>query len=248
MTQSIAVEPGSSDLEGTERERIIRKIKRCLALGESSNANEAEMAMRQAQAMMRTYRLSEIDIEVQSVGCEEHNTGLTRMSDWQRGLANAAAQAFNCKMLMSRRVGGPISFIFVGVMPAAELAAYAYDSLLAQIKPARKKFQKERGASRRAADDFCLAWVHAVKTKVVKFALDNAEQSNQSNALILVETREQAAISAWIAKEHGEVKTRSQVQRDDYDRMAVLHGIKAGEQAVINQAVSGGRDGPLLLA
>ena len=138
--------------------------------------------------------------------------------------------------------------MIIGVMPAAELAAYAYDSLLAQIKPARKQFQNERGASRRAADDFCLAWVHAVKTKMVKFAQDNAEQSNQSNALILVETREEAAISAWIAKEHGEVKTRSQAQRDDYDRMAILHGIKAGEQAVINQAVSGGRGGPLLLA
>lgn len=55
MAKSVAVEAGGQGLDGSERERVIRKIKRCLALGESSNPNEAEMAMRQAQALMRTY-------------------------------------------------------------------------------------------------------------------------------------------------------------------------------------------------
>lgn len=257
MTRSIGVESVGSDLEGTERDRIIRKIKRCLALGESSNSNEAEMAMRQAQAMMRAYRLSEIDIHAEAVSCETHNTGLIRMSGWQRSLANVAARAFNCEMLMSQRKGGPISFMFIGVMPAAELAAYAYDSLFAQVRAARKGFQKQYSTSRRAADDFCDAWVHAVRTKVIAFAKEAAEGSGQgasldgiagqSGALVLVEKKESAAIAAWIKNKHGEVKERVAAKRDNYDRMAVLHGLRAGKDAVINQAVAESRTQALLL-
>lgn len=248
MTQSIAVESGGSDLAGSERERIIRKIKRCLALGESANQNEAEMAMRQAQAMMRSYRLSEADIHAESVACTELCTGLIRMSDWQRGLGNATAQAFNCKMLMRHCTGRPVKFMFIGVMPAAELAAYAYDSLLVQVKAARKKFQEQNGATRRAADDFCLAWVYSVKTKVVKFAQEFPVQTTQANALVLVEKQEHAAIDAWIARQDGEVKTRKPAKRDDYDTTAIQLGRQAGEQAVINQGVpSAGRNAQLML-
>jgi len=39
-------------------ERAIRKIKHCLALAQSANENEAATALRQAQALMREYRLS----------------------------------------------------------------------------------------------------------------------------------------------------------------------------------------------
>lgn len=247
MAQSIAVEESSSDLEGSERERIIRKIKRCLALGESANQNEAEMAMRQAQVMMRSYRLTEADIHAEAVGCTEHDTGLIRMSDWQRGLANTSAQAFNCKMLMRHCSGVPVKFMFVGVMPAAELAAYAYDSLLVQAKAARKRFQAKYGATRRVADDFCLAWVHSVKTKVVRFAQEYPDHGAQANALVLVEKQEHAAIDAWIARQHEEVKTRKQAKRDDYNIAALRLGIKAGEQAVINQGVAGARGDALLL-
>jgi hypothetical protein len=48
-------------------ERVIRKIKRCLALSKSSNENEAATAMHQAQALMREYRLTELDVRLSDV-------------------------------------------------------------------------------------------------------------------------------------------------------------------------------------
>lgn len=245
--QSKAVQAGASDLNGQERERVIRKIKRCLALGESSNANEAEMALRQAQNMMRAYRLSEADIHAEAVDCNIRETGLKRMSDWQRSLANAAASAFGCKLLIRHVPGWPFSFEFVGVMPAAELAAYAYDSLLMQVKKARKQFQAERLASRRAADEFCVAWVHAVSLQVRQFARDNPVSSTQSNALVLVEQQESAAIDAWIQNRYGEVGKSKQNKRDFSSAAAVQAGLLAGAKAQLHQAVHS-RDGQWLLA
>lgn len=46
-----------------DKQRIIEKIKKCMALGESSNANEAAAALRQAQKMMNMHGLTEDDIE-----------------------------------------------------------------------------------------------------------------------------------------------------------------------------------------
>lgn len=239
MTQSQAIEQGGAALQGSERERVIRKIKRCLALGQSSNQNEADMAMRQAQAMMRAYRLSDADVHASEVNCETRDTGSSRLSDWQRYLGCVAAQAFGCKFY-SR--GGVVSvkFIFVGVMPAAELAAYAYDTLLTQLKAARKAFQAQhKGLGRKVADDFSLAWVHSVELQVEQFARDNPVQGTQANALVLVQTQEEAAIDAWVKKEFKKVVNRKQRKRDDYSIAALQLGSAAGKQATINQAVNG---------
>lgn len=250
MTQSQAIESGGADLQGSERERVIRKIKRCLALGQSSNQNEADMAMRQAQAMMRAYRLSEVDVHASSVNCETRDAGATRLPEWQRYLGAAAAKAFGCNFYSRAGAAGLFNaqFIFVGVMPAAELSAYAYDTLLTQLKAARKAFQKEhKGVARKVADDFCLAWVHAVDQKVTQFARDNPVPGAQANALVLVQTQEQAAIDAWVAKEFKKVVSRKPPKRKERNLYALQLGHKAGEKAVINQAVQGARGGALQL-
>lgn len=46
-----------------DKNKIIDKIKKCMALGNSSNANEAAAALRQAQKMMNMHGLTEDDIE-----------------------------------------------------------------------------------------------------------------------------------------------------------------------------------------
>ena len=239
MAKSVAVEEGGHGLDGSERERVIRKIKRCLALGESSNPNEAEMAMRQAQALMRTYRLSEADLDADAVNSEQRDTGLVRLSEWQRMLASAAAKAFGCRLLMSHVRGGPVQFSFVGMMPAAELAAYAYDALLVQIKAARKALQ---------ADDFCHGWVYAVLAKIDKFSEDNTISASQEHALMVIEQKESAAIDAWIASRHGDIGTRAQAKRE-FDKSAAYHGFQMGQNAKIHQPVASRStgDGPLLL-
>ena len=239
MGQSIAIEASPSNLVGSQRERIIRKIKRCLALGESSNQNEAEVAMRQAQAMMRAYRLNAADIDAHTVGSSENQTGLIRMSEWQRRLAATAAAAFHCKLILSRSAQNKVKFIFVGVVPAAELSAYAYDTLLTQVTAARKRFQEQNGGARRAADDFCLAWVYAVRKKVVDFAVVPAKQLQELKSFLGVLNQEHTAIDAWIARQSFQLKILKQVKRNGFNVDAGRLGAQAGERAVINKAVYG---------
>ena len=50
-------------IEEKKLERVIRKIKHCLALAQSANENEAATALRQAQALMREHRLTDMDVK-----------------------------------------------------------------------------------------------------------------------------------------------------------------------------------------
>ena len=48
-----------------EKTKIIDKIHKCLRLADSGNPNEAALALRQAQAMMRKYQIREEEVRQQ---------------------------------------------------------------------------------------------------------------------------------------------------------------------------------------
>ena len=50
-----------------EHEKIIDKIKKCLALSNSDNPHEAAAGLRQAQKLMQMHGLNELDIELSDV-------------------------------------------------------------------------------------------------------------------------------------------------------------------------------------
>ena len=113
-------------------ERVIRKIKRCLALSKSSNENEAATAMRQAQSLMREYRLTEMDVRLNDVGeVESDKARAHRRPTWDRHLGAIIAEAFGVRSFSKRDWNEETSRIieramFIGVTPAPQIAMYAY--------------------------------------------------------------------------------------------------------------------------
>ncbi|WP_375139129.1 DUF2786 domain-containing protein [Pseudomonas entomophila] len=87
-------------IDDAKLERVIRKIKRCLALSASSNETEATTAMRQAQALMREYRLTEVDVRLSDVGeVDSKEYRITRRPTWDRQLSAIVARAFGVRPL-----------------------------------------------------------------------------------------------------------------------------------------------------
>ena len=114
----------AQQIDEKKLERAIRKIKHCLALAQSANENEAATALRQAQALMREYRLTEMDVKLSDVGeVESQFTRAERLPVWERNLAGSVANAFGCTSLYSRQYCREKDRIiartsFVGVTPA----------------------------------------------------------------------------------------------------------------------------------
>lgn len=50
-----------------DKNKAIEKIKKCLALGKSANEHEAAQALKQAQALMREYGISDADVALSDI-------------------------------------------------------------------------------------------------------------------------------------------------------------------------------------
>lgn len=233
--------------EGTADERIIRKIKACLARAQSSNEHEAEIAMRQAIAMMERYRLSEADIEAHDE-IEINETLVVmgkRIEQWKYSLADAAAEVFHCKAVFHRRPipgeGRARLVGFIGHPANAKVAEYAYESLVAQAEAALKQARKDAPAGKKInRAGFCTAWANAARRKVLDaFAERNKgvfEDAAEAQALIALEDKNRLAIERWMAEQYPRIKAmrRSSVISDDD---SILAGRKAGMNAAIHQGI-----------
>lgn len=245
-------------------ERVIRKIKRCLALSKSSNENEAATAMRQAQALMREYRLTELDVRLSDVSeVESEKVRANRRPTWDHHLSSIVAQVFGVRPLSyrhwcestNRRVDRAL---FVGVTPAPQIAMYAYEALLVKLTLARREYVALVRSGKRcsayspetAGDHFALAWVSAVHGKIHQLLPRGEEdpalsQHSDGRDLVAVESQDKALIEQYLAgQEIGKARKPPKVE---LDLDAQIAGLLAGRRVDVNPGLAtGGEDTPLL--
>lgn len=171
-----------------DRESALKKIKKCLALGQSSNANEAATAMRQAHALMQKFQIDDLDMLKSDVAEALTAAGAdSRPARWEQHLSQAVARAFACQAVF--RPAGHFDgdkfsqrgqWIFIGLTLSAELAQYAFKVLFRQLKRERAVYTEnlsgrlKRTTKINRAHLFCEAWVHAVRQQIETFAGDTA--------------------------------------------------------------------------
>ncbi|WP_458368747.1 DUF2786 domain-containing protein [Pseudomonas mandelii] len=243
-------------------ERAIRKIKHCLALAQSANENEAATALRQAQALMREYRLTEMEVKLSDVGeVESQFSRAERLPTWERNLSGAVAHVFGCTSLYGRKYCKEKDRIiartsFVGVTPAQHIALYAFEALLTKLKYARKEYVASvRAGVRRssysdetAGDHFALAWVNEVYGKLIALVPKGEDEPTPASAgrdIIAVEAQDKALIAEYLASK-GVGKARK--ARDvDIDLNAQIAGMLAGRRVDLHAGIARGGEEALAL-
>lgn len=219
--------------------KILDRIRKCLALSKSSNEHEAAAALRQARKLMEANALSEGDILALEVAEERARSGAkSKPALWEAALVQEIAMAFGCRIL---HAGGRHvrhgEWIFIGVAPAPEIARYAFDVLIRQVKRAREDYLERsclflaRAAKTRRGDIYCQGWVVAVAEKVGEFAANS---------------RHEAAINAYMDKRY-ENRAKKQVRDRSKglpfglaDQHAYQRGMDAGKEAQIHHGMHGG--------
>ena len=171
-------------------ERIISKIKKLLALSKSSNANEAAIALNQAQKLMKEHNIDLVNIEVK----EEVNGRQFAYSggSYVPFIASIIKDTFGVEVLVQGNAKRKVSYVFVGTKDKAEVASYFFDVLIRKIMQARRNKLKELSESLKyankktkikIADSFCLGWCCAVSQKLEKMILEPAEEEMLKNYL-----------------------------------------------------------------
>ncbi len=159
-------------------DKIIQRIRKCLALSSSSNPNEAAAALRQAQKLMERFGVTEDQVKMADVKESASSAGRTAKTPplWITSLATTVSKAFCVSQFYNARRFETGQFVFVGVGPAAEVAGYTFTVLRRKCASARDQYYRRlrgRRASRiRRADAYAWGWVVAVSAKVQEFAQD----------------------------------------------------------------------------
>lgn len=218
-----------------DRDIIIAKIKKCLALAASSNEHEAAIALRQAQRLMQQHGITDLDVEAADIQEEATRAGAcTKPAKWECGLAVRVANAFDCQSYL-RRGWSFGEWVFVGAAPSGEIARYTFEVMFRQIKRQRaayiKSALKRCGPTNRSrrADLFCEGWVMSATALIERFA-GSAEKSARIAAYL--EAKHELKPLAVINRNAG----RKLAERDYSDLVA---GEAAGRDAQLNRGVAG---------
>lgn len=154
------------------RQKALEKIKKCLALSESTNPHAAEAALRQAHKLMEMYQLQHADIEASRA--EEFVVHLGSASrqpaNWIGMLSSVVAEAMACVAFTRSGTLGQ-AIIFIGERGSGELTAYAFEVLSRQLQHNKKQYQSKlpangKGYKRRMGTLYAEGWIQAVGDRV----------------------------------------------------------------------------------
>jgi len=229
-------------MNNTERDKIIAKIKKCLALAKSSNEHEAAAALRQAQKLMQLHGIHDLDIANADMQEESTRAGARRTpARWECELAQRVARAFDCALVLVN-TGDCGRWTFVGAAPSGEIARYAFEVLFRQVKRARAGYIKtalKRCATAtrtRRADLFCDGWVGAATAQVYAWAGNEAARE-----------RAEAYLKGTHNPKQSEARNRNAGRRlSAREYVDKLAGRLAGKDAQLHRGVNGAR-APLAL-
>lgn len=221
----------------SNRDKIIDKIKKCLALSASSNEHEAAAALRQANKLMEQHGITDLDV-MAAEACESRakSGAATTPSNWESSLAGHVARGFSVRVIFAAgwKTG---EWIFIGTGAGPEVAQYAFSVLLRQAKKARKAHIDDRlrrcrpGIRTRRADLFCEGWVRSVTALINNFCgvepnPDAVDAYMNSKFPVLADLH---------ARDRNANRNLSH-----HDHMDLMHGAMAGQDARLNKGVGGG--------
>lgn len=217
-------------------EKILDKIKKCLALATSANEHEAAAALRQAQKLMQAHGLTDQDVQASQASVKAGAE--VKPSAWETMLATAVGDAFGCHTLFSTRLFG--TWVYIGVGAGPEVARYAFSVLHRQAKRARAAYitdvlkrVKRATIKTRRADLFCEGWV---QTAIAQLTQWNAPPDHEEK------------VQAFLGGNYPTLRTMKPIDRNagrdlrDHEWNDLGRGQVAGRGAVLNRGVGGDAD------
>lgn len=153
-------------------ENIILKIKKLLALSESSNEHEAKTAMLKAQELLVKHKLSMEEVkEHKDISVTEKKTDITfTKARWKGRLAYVIAENFGCYNYYKTKRTNTI--VFVGkdedVLVCKIVLEYAIDTIDSIVKRLRYKYRKYGYSTKGLENDFALGFIEGLENAFEK--------------------------------------------------------------------------------
>ncbi|WMM26685.1 DUF2786 domain-containing protein [Tissierella sp. MB52-C2] len=221
---------------------IVLRIKKLLALSESSNEYEAKSAMLKAQELLVKHKISLKEIEEhKDINVIEGKTNITfRQGKWKGKLASVVAENFGCYHFY--RTNKTHTIVFMGkdedVTVCRIVLEYAIDCIVSMVKKLRYQYSKEGYSTKGLENDYALGFIEGLNK-----AFEKQKEVNQEWGLVLV--KDQAVIDEYNNMEFKRTinsNTKFQGFGDVY-----YQGVEDGENFSISGRITGEEDNILEL-
>lgn len=173
-------------MNNEELKKALDKINKCLKLSGSSNEHEAAAALRQAQAIMNKFGLTQNDVDRAAYTSEIADTAIQAGKKVPIQLMDLVAlirKAFGVQAVFerTRRVSDlNFSIRFFGLEHRVPLAAYAFKVVFKAMEAAWFTYLKDIPDVKRirgARGSYQVGWLEAVASKIDAIGFSDAEKS-----------------------------------------------------------------------
>ena len=245
-------------MNDSERNRMIEKIKRLVALSQSPNEHEAALAADKAQELLALYNLSMSDLDTESKD-EEFMTDEDLETDslpWRRHLATMVAKMYFCSYFYTfvkrpslTRSCGYVRYdkhSFVGARHNIEVAKMMFKYLIDTIdrladEGSSKVTPGERSPYRTSFRHACAlrlcTRIHK-RIEAAKAGTAKTETGTNLPALASLYDRTSKALEEYNQKKHPALKSSKTKVTMTHSR-GVIDGQAAGDKIGLDQQVSG---------
>lgn len=224
------------------RDDVLRRVKKCMAMGASPNEHEAAAALRQAQKLMTLHGVTEADVLAAEITAESVKslTATRNPAGWEMHLASLLSGAFSLERYLKRgycyippkphpRKIVLAEWVYIGPTDRAVMAAYAHTVLGRQVIKARDRYLAEgdfitRAEKIRAGESFCEGFISNVQRQINFIALDKPLQDAAK-----------ALLTQHLGVDPGTVKAPSRGFSPD----AYADGLAEGRNAYLNKPMPG---------
>ena len=213
--------------------KIVDKIRKLLALSESSNEHEAKLAMLKAQELLAKHKMTLKDVEnADKVEVKRHYTDVTfTKAKWKGRLASIIADNFGCYVFYSTRNTHRI--VFLGkeedVLVCEIVLSYAIDCIDSSVARLRREYYKDQMSARGLESDYAMGFLDGLES-----SFDKQKSDNQEWGLVLVKDE-------IVVKSYEDMTFTRTVYTDEkfkgHDE-AYTQGVKDGEKFSITDKIA----------
>lgn len=172
-------------------EKLIKKLKKLLALSESSNESEAKAAMLKAQELLAKHKLSMKEIKEHKLYSNDITKHVSEISftkaKWKAKLAEIIANNFACEYYFTTRRTNKITFFGrkEDILVCNIVLEYAVDCIKSKVRRLRYEYSKDGYSTKGLENDYALGFIEGLE-----FMFEEQKRQNQGWGLVLIKDQE----------------------------------------------------------
>jgi len=224
--------------ESFNKDQVIARIKKLLALASSSNKAEAELAAKRANELLLKYNLSmkEVDREKTEVIRKAIKSG-SRSKKWRLVLLNTVAEVNFCEFIYVD-TGIGFRFDIIGKSHNAEIVASIYEYLEKAIMNIAQK-ECHKNAKYKYREHFRYGMATEISVRLFEIMKQNQQSgpSDQNALVVAVYENEKKDIDCFLQSQ-GLTFSETKLDEEALKKKAFQKGILAGRKVGLNNQLN----------